>query len=209
MRTPEIASEMMRKTVNAVHLPVSVKMRLGWDRGHINAVEMAMRAEDAGIAEITIHGRTREQQYSGKADWDAIREAAAHVHIPVFGNGDLFTARAAWEQLQKGTVAGVMIGRGAMGNPWIFRDIDLLLRGETPPAVTIPERVNMIRKHYTMMLNSKPEAIAVREMRKHIGWYIHGLRGAGKARDRINRAEKPDEVWAILDCLMEEQEESR
>ena len=209
MRTPGIASEMMRKTVNAVHLPVSVKMRLGWDRDHINVVEIARRAEDAGISEITIHGRTREQHYSGEADWDSIREAAVHVHIPVIGNGDLFTAGTAWEQLQKGAVAGVMIGRGAMGNPWIFRDIDLLRCGKAPPAVTIQERVCMIRKHYAMMLDSRPEAIAVREMRKHIGWYIHGLHGAGKARDSINRAEKPDEVWEILGRLMEEQEETR
>lgn len=206
MRTPEIAGEMMRKTVRAVNLPVSVKMRLGWDPDHINAVEIAKMAEDAGITEITVHGRTRTQQYSGTADWDRIAEVAEQVRIPVIGNGDLFTAQDAYDRYRSGRVAGVMIGRGAMGNPWIFRDFLALCRGETPSEVTPEERYAMIQKHYAMMLESRPEAIAVREMRKHIGWYIHGLRGAGKARDAINHAEKPEKVWQVLDRLMGEQE---
>ena len=208
MRTPEIAGEMMRKTVKAVSLPVSVKMRLGWDAEHVNAPELARMAEDAGIAEITVHGRTRMQQYSGTADWEQIYRVAAGVRIPVIGNGDLFTARDAWRRLQEGAVAGVMIGRGALGNPWIFRELAALCRGENPAAVTLEERFDMIRRHYERMLTDLPEAIAIREMRKHVGWYIHGLRGASRVRDRINHAEKPETVWEILDRLLAEQEET-
>ena len=204
MRTPDIAEKMMRKTVKAVSLPVSVKMRLGWDKEHINAPELARRAEDAGISEITVHGRTREQQYSGAADWDQIRRVAEGVHIPVWGNGDLFSGKQAVERALRSGVAGVMIGRGAMGNPWIFREIRQLCQGVEPEPVSISERFEMIRKHYDRMLRWKPERIAVREMRKHIGWYLHGLRGAGKARDEINHAEKPEQVWHILSRIQQE-----
>ena len=170
MRTPDTAYEMMKKTVAAVKLPVSVKMRLGWDEEHINAPEIARMAEDAGITEITVHGRTRVQQYSGKADWDRIQEVSESVRIPVIGTGDLFTAREAYEKYRRYHVSGVMIGRGAMGNPWIFRNFTALCRGGEPEAVAADERYRMIRKHYEMMLESRPEAIAVRERRKHIGW---------------------------------------
>lgn len=204
MRTPEKAYEMMRKTVRSSLLPVSVKMRLGWDEDHINAVEIAGLAEEAGIREITVHGRTRMQQYSGKADWDKIQEVAESVHIPVYGNGDLFTARDAVDYARTYQVAGVMIGRGAMGNPWIFRDVKDLNEGRTPTEVTLEERLLMIRKHYRMMLSSRPEPIALREMRKHIGWYLKGIRGAGKARAGINTAETPEEVNQILLALAAE-----
>ncbi len=206
MRTPEIAEDMMRKTVRAVSLPVSVKMRLGWDAEHLNAVEIAQRAEDAGITEITIHGRTRVQQYSGQADWDSIQEAARHVRIPVWGNGDIFTAEQAAARLQMSDLAGVVIGRGAMGNPWIFRQIRMLESEGAYSPVSLRERFGMIRKHYDRMLAWKPERIAVREMRKQIGWYLHGLRGAGRVRAEINRAECPEQVWSILSRLQDELE---
>ena len=208
MRTPEIAEEMMRKTVQAVHLPVSVKMRLGWDAEHINAADLARRAEDAGIQEITVHGRTRVQQYSGEADWEEIQRVAESVRIPVFGNGDLFTADQAVERAYKFGVAGVMIGRGAMGNPWIFRQIRDLEEGKIVRPVSLDERFSMIQDHYARMLAWKPEHIAVREMRKHIGWYLHGLRGAGRARAEINRAETSDQVFKILKRVQDEIESS-
>ncbi len=204
MRTPDIAEEMMRKTVRAVSLPVSVKMRLGWDSEHLNASEMVLRAQDAGIAEVTIHGRTRVQQYSGEADWDLIQEAAEKVSIPVWGNGDIFTPQQAVARAGQHGIAGIMIGRGAMGNPWIFRGIRELDEGKTPSPVTADERFQMIRRHYERMLAWKPEHIAVREMRKHIGWYLHGLRGASRARAEINRAGKPEQVWDILRRIHEE-----
>ena len=204
MRVPDVAEEMMRKTVRAVSLPVSVKMRLGWDRDHMNAVDLARRAEDAGISEITVHGRTREQQYSGEADWEEIQRVSESVSIPVLGNGDIFSAGQAVSLMNKYRVAGVMIGRGAMGNPWIFRQIAALSRGEAAEAVSPADRLAMIRTHYGRMLAWKPKQIAVREMRKHIGWYIHGLRGASRCRAEINRTEEPEAVLRILEELISE-----
>lgn len=204
MRVPDVAEEMMRKTVRAVSLPVSVKMRLGWDRDHMNAVDLAHRAEDAGISEITVHGRTREQQYSGEADWEEIQRVSESVSIPVLGNGDIFSAGQAVSLMNKYRIAGVMIGRGAMGNPWIFRQIAALSRGEAAEAVSPADRLAMIRTHYGRMLAWKPKQIAVREMRKHIGWYIHGLRGASRCRAEINRTEEPEAVLRILEELISE-----
>ena len=204
MRVPDVAEEMMRKTVRAVSLPVSVKMRLGWDRDHMNAVDLARRAEDAGVSEITVHGRTREQQYSGEADWEEIQRVSESVSIPVLGNGDIFSAGQAVSLMKKYRVAGVMIGRGAMGNPWIFRQIAELSRGEAAEAVSPADRLAMIRTHYGRMLAWKPKQIAVREMRKHIGWYIHGLRGASRCRAEINRTEEPEAVLRILEELISE-----
>ena len=201
LRTPDTAQKMMEKTVNAVSVPVSVKMRLGWDRDHICAVEYAKMAEEAGIREITVHGRTKEQQYSGEADWEMIAYVKESVSIPVIGNGDLFTPEDAVKRLKETGVDGVMIGRGVMGNPWIFRGIRQILNGEVPQAVTLEERAEIIRKHSAEMRSHLPEHIAVREMRKHIGWYIHGLRGAAAVRARINRCENPEEVDRILDTF--------
>jgi len=203
MRTPEIAGRMMRETVRAVRLPVSVKMRLGWDREHINASELARMAEDAGVAEITVHGRTREAQYSGEADWEAIARVKESVRIPVIGNGDIFRAEDVPERIRQTGVDGVMIGRGALGNPWIFRGIRRLMKGEPPGDVTLTERQEMIRKHYGLMLAHMPEHIAVREMRKHIGWYLHGLRGAARIRAEINRCAEPRRVQEMLDRFFE------
>ena len=204
MRTPEKAYLMMKKTVRAVSLPVSVKMRLGWDAEHINAVEIARLAEEAGVREITVHGRTREQQYGGTADWDSIQEVAESVSIPVIGNGDLFTAWEAWEKYRTRHVSGVMIGRGAMGNPWIFRDLAVLECGGDPVPVSLEEKLDMIHRHYERMLASRPIPIAVREMRKHIGWYLRGVRGASRTRAMLNVAETPDEVWVLLERVREE-----
>ena len=201
LRTPDTAQKMMEKTVNAVSVPVSVKMRLGWDRDHICAVEYAKMAEEAGIREITVHGRTKEQQYSGEADWEMIAHVKESVSIPVIGNGDLFTPEDAVKRLKETGVDGVMIGRGVMGNPWIVRGIRQILNGDVPQAVTLEERAEIIRKHSAEMRSHLPEHIAVREMRKHIGWYIHGLRGAAAVRARINRCENPEEVDRILDTF--------
>lgn len=206
MRTPAKASEMMRKTVAASSVPVSVKMRLGYDKDHINVIELARIAEDSGIASITVHGRTREQQYSGEADWNMIAEVKKAVRIPVYGNGDIFTAEQAIRFQQKSKTDGVMIGRGAMGNPWIFREIKAIMYGGKPEPVTMDERYHMIIHHYQKMLASKPERIAVNEMRKHIGWYIKGLNGAAMFRAKINNAEKSEEALDLIRSFFEKSE---
>ena len=195
MRTPAIAGEMIRKTVGAVNVPVSVKMRLGYDREHMNAVQFARMAEEAGASALTVHGRTREQQYSGEADWDAIAQVKESVRIPVVGNGDIFNAKDALQKQRAAGTDGVMIGRGAMGNPWIFREIKSVMCGHPYEQVTNQERMQMILRHYSMMLEWKPEKIAVREMRKHIGWYVKGIKGAARFRTEINRC--PDAQRAI------------
>ena len=199
MRTPEIAARMMKSTVKASCLPVSVKMRLGYDHEHINVLDFARMAEDAGVSMIAVHGRTREQQYSGSADWEMIAKVKASVQIPVLGNGDIFHADDAITLSVKSRVDGVLIGRGAMGNPWVFRSIRGMLKGEPEQPVSLQERHSMIVRHYRMMMADRPEPIAVREMRKHIGWYIKGLRDASRFRDEMNRIARAEEVLEKLD----------
>ena len=204
MRTPLIASEMMEKTGAASSLPVSVKMRIGYDSEHINVEEYAKMAENAGIVSVTVHGRTREQQYSGEADWDIIARVKEKVHIPVIGNGDLFSAEDVLDKQKKANTDGVMIGRGALGNPWIFRQIRELEKGHSVRPVTNEEKHKMIIRHYHMMLDSRPEQIAVREMRKHIGWYIKGIRGAGKFRTEINQCPDAATAMKLTDYFFED-----
>lgn len=206
MRTPDVARDMMVKTVKASTIPVSVKMRLGYDREHINVLLMARIAEDSGIASITIHGRTREQQYSGAADWDTIAEVKKQVSIPVTGNGDVFSAVTAFERQKASGTDGIMIGRGALGNPWIFRDIRSIQNGIIPQTVTNKEKHDMIIRHYRMMLETKPEQIAVREMRKHIGWYIKSLPGASRIRAVINHCPNAEATINLIGQFFDEQE---
>lgn len=204
MRAPETAYAMMKKTVAACGVPVSVKMRLGYDREHINALEFAKMAEDAGVVSLTVHGRTREQQYSGEADWDMIAKVKASVRIPVYGNGDLFTAEDAVRRQAESGTDGVMIGRGAMGNPWIFRQIRDLQEGRDPVSPASHEIRYMMERHYRMMLASRPERIAVREMRKHIGWYIRGMKGAARFRADINQCPDAEGAFRLIGRFFED-----
>lgn len=198
LRTPDLAESIMREVVKASAVPVSVKIRLGWDESSINVLDMARRAEDAGISEITVHGRTRQQQYAGEADWDYIARVKQLVKIPVMGNGDIFTAEDGMRRLKETGVDGLMIGRGAMGNPWLFSQLKAKLSGGEAHVPTVQDKIQMALRHYEMLLGWKSRRIAVNEMRKHIGWYLHGVRGAAQMRAKINLMDDPEEVFEAL-----------
>lgn len=200
LQEPEVAQDIVCQVVRAVApIPVTVKIRIGWDAATINAVDVARRVEEAGAQMLTVHGRTREQHYSGNADWNVISQVAAAVTIPVLGNGDVTTPEQAALRLKTSGCAGLAIGRGAMGNPWIFRRITHYLEtGELLPEPDAQERVNTALRHLEMMIAYRGEYLAVREMRKHAAWYLKGLWGAAEARARINVTETPAQMRAEL-----------
>lgn len=185
MRTPQLAYEILAGMVDAVSIPVTLKMRTGWDEDHINVVEMAKLAEKAGVAAIAVHGRTRMQFYGGKADWTLIKAVKDAVKIPVLGNGDIFTARDGLRMLKETACDGLMIGRGADGNPWIFAQLKAVLTGKEIPEVGISERFHMLRRHAVMLCEFKGTNIGIKEMRTHAAAYIKGLPRAAAYRSRF------------------------
>jgi len=199
MRDPEKAAGIVRAVVERVKVPVTVKMRKGWDEESVNAVELARLVVDAGAAALTVHGRTRSQFYTGKADWGIIAAVKKAVNVPVIGNGDIWQPQDALSMMEQTGCDGVMIGRAALGNPWIFsRTVHFLKTGELLPGPTPEERIRMALRHLSLLVENKGEAVAVREMRKHAAWYTRGLRGAAKARERINKAVSIEELQKIL-----------
>lgn len=199
MKNPKLAGEIIRKTVKAIDKPVTVKIRKGFDDEHINAVEMAKIAEDAGAAAVAVHGRTREQFYSGRADWDIIRQVKEAVSIPVIGNGDLLTAEDVIAMEAQTGCDGFMIARGAQGNPWIFRQIlHYFETGEHLAKPTLEEVTQMILRHARMMLEFKGEYIGIREIRKHAAWYTAGYPNSARLRVAINNVESFEALEELL-----------
>lgn len=190
MKEPARAAAIVRAVVRRVKVPVTVKMRKGWDDNTVNAVELARMVVEAGASAVTVHGRTRSQFYAGKADWGIIAEVKKAVDVPVIGNGDIWEPQDALNMMEKTGCDGVMIGRAALGNPWIFRrSIHFLKTGGLLPGPTSGERVDMALRHLDLMESFKGERVAVWEMRKHAAWYMKGLRGAARLREKVNRAQ--------------------
>ena len=204
MKNPLLAGKIIEKTAKAIQKPLTVKIRKGFDDAHVNAVEMAKIAQESGAAAVAVHGRTREQYYSGTADWDIIAQVKQAVKIPVIGNGDVVNAASALRLFEQTGCDGIMVGRGAQGNPWIFREILAALEDrEIPARPNRRELYEMIVRHAQLSCTYKGEYITVREMRKHLAWYTTGLPHAAGLRRQINSMETMEELMEGMKLLLE------
>ena len=199
MRNPKLAGQVLDQVVKNSKKPVTLKIRKGWDDNSVNALEIAKIAEDCGICAITIHGRTREQYYSGQADWDIIGEVKSQISIPVIGNGDVTSIEDAIRIKDHTGCDAIMIGRGAQGNPWIFKRIDHYMKtGQLLDPPSKDEKIDIAIKHMDLAIKEHGEYVAVREMRKHIGWYLKGMKHSARFRDQINHMVTAKEVIDTL-----------
>ncbi len=199
MRDIDLAGKIVKAVVKESIKPVTVKIRKGWDEINVNAVEFAKVMEQGGAKAITVHGRTREQFYSGKADWDIIKKVKEAVTVPVIGNGDIFTVEDGMKLLNEIKCDGIMVGRGSLGNPWLFkRLVHYIKTGDLLPEPTPEEKINMALKHLNLAVNHKGERIGVIEMRKHIAWYVKGLKNSASLRDRINKINHKSDLEKVL-----------
>ena len=203
MKNPKLVYEIVSKTAKAIQKPVTVKIRKGFDEDSINAVEIAKIIEDAGGAAVAVHGRTREQYYSGKADWDIIRQVKEAVSIPVIGNGDVVSGESAIAMMEQTGCDGVMIGRGAQGNPWIFSELlEYEKTGILPQRPSMEELKEMMLRHARLQIEYKGEFLGIREMRKHVSWYTTGLPNSARLRGEINAVESYEGLQELLNEKM-------
>ena len=199
MRTPGRIGAIVRALSDATKLPVTAKIRSGWDADSVNAAEVARICEDNGAQAVAVHARTRDQQYAGRADWRVIRDVKRAVSVPVFGNGDITSGADAVQMLNETGCDAVIVGRGAQGNPWIFREIAAALRGGVAAPPSPRERVRMASRHFELEQLLFGEKLAVLQMRKHIAWYVHGMKEASRFRVRVNQMNSAAEVLAALE----------
>ena len=204
MRNPELAAEIVSAMVKAVDVPVTVKFRKGWDDASVNAVEFARRMEAAGASAIAVHGRTRMQYYSGKADWNIIGQVKEAVTVPVIGNGDIFVPEDGKAMLEQTNCDGIMLGRGALGRPWLYRQmIEYLRTAGYEGEPTLEQRRQVITHHAQLICEEKGERVAMKEMRKHIAWYYKGLPGAARMRDAINTVATMEDLEHLLEISLD------
>ena len=202
LKDPNKVYEIVKAVVENVSIPVTVKIRSGWDSKSINAVDIAKKIEEAGASAITVHPRTRSQGYTGKADWNIIKEVKENVNIPVIGNGDILSCYDAKKMIDLTGCDAVMIGRGCLGNPWLIKEcVDYLENGIEPKEITLEEKINMIKKHTNLLIETKGEKVALLEMRSHASWYLKGLKGGNKIRSEITSIKTKQDLFNILDRL--------
>ena len=206
MRAPKRIGAVAQALVDATPMPVTAKIRSGWDADSVNAAEVARVIEDSGAQAIAVHARTREQQYAGAADWSVIRDVKRAVKVPVFGNGDVRSGADALRMLEETGCDAVIVGRAAQGNPWVFREIAAAMKGENAPPPTPDERVDMAARHFELERTLYGEKLAVLHMRKHIAWYVHGMKGASRFRETVNALERGEDVLAALQAFAAGQE---
>ena len=200
LKNPEKIGEIVKAVVNAVHVPVTVKIRSGWDEKNINCVNVAKIIEKNGASAITLHARTRSQGYSGKADWNLIKLVKENVNIPVIGNGDVTTPELAKKMLDETGCDAVMIGRGVLGNPWLIKDsIDYLEKGCYESNITLNDKIEMLKKHFELLIEDKNEKTALLEIRSHAMWYLKGVKGGAKIKNLICSSKSVEEIFKILD----------
>ncbi len=199
LKNPEKIGEIVESVVKAVKVPVTVKIRSGWDDAHINAVEVAKVIEKAGAKAIAIHARTRAQGYAGKANWDIIRQVKEAVSIPVIGNGDVTSPELAKKMLEETGCDAVMVGRGVLGNPWLIKNIkEYLEAGKIITKPTFKDKIDMIKRHYELLLQDKPEKLALLEIRSHAIWYLKGLPKSAEIKNKICSCKSSEEIFSIL-----------